>query len=122
MNLKERARKLAADIPAVACALRRPETPWWAKVLAAVAVGYALSPIDLIPDFIPVIGLLDDVILLPALIAVVVRAIPPDVMAQCRESSAAAWAQRGRKRWVFALPIIAVWLLLVAVVIKLIWF
>ena len=72
MNLKERAGKLKSDIPAVFLALKDVETPWFTKLLAAITVGYALSPIDLIPDFIPVLGYLDDIIVLPALIALTV--------------------------------------------------
>lgn len=68
MTLKERAKKLKRDVPAVFLALKDRETPLLAKITAAVTVAYALSPIDLIPDFIPVLGYLDDVLLLPALI------------------------------------------------------
>ena len=68
-KLKDRAKKLKTDIPAVFLALKDKRTPWYAKILAAVIVVYALSPIDLIPDFIPVFGYLDDLIILPALIA-----------------------------------------------------
>ena len=63
MSLKDRAKQLKTDIPAVFLALKRKETPWHAKLLAGLTVGYALSPIDLIPDFIPVLGYLDDLIL-----------------------------------------------------------
>ena len=66
-KLKERAKKLKTDIPAVVLALKEKRTPWYAKVIAAVIVVYALSPIDLIPDFIPLLGYLDDIIILPAL-------------------------------------------------------
>ena len=75
MNLKERARKLKTDIPAVFLALKKKETPWYAKVTASIVVVYALSPIDLVPDFIPILGYLDDVILLPALIALTLKLI-----------------------------------------------
>jgi uncharacterized membrane protein YkvA (DUF1232 family) len=68
MNLKERAEQLKTDIPAVFIAMKDKETPFPAKLFGAIAVGYVLSPIDLIPDFIPVLGYLDDVILVPALI------------------------------------------------------
>ncbi|MEG0570602.1 MAG: YkvA family protein, partial [Oscillospiraceae bacterium] len=71
MNLKERASKLKVDIPAIFIALGHPKTPWYAKVVAAIIVGYALSPIDLVPDFIPVLGYLDDVIILPLMISLV---------------------------------------------------
>ena len=78
MTLKDRAKQLKTDIPAVFLALRRRETPWYAKLLAGVTVGYALSPIDLIPDFIPVLGYLDDLILLPALVALTIRCVPAE--------------------------------------------
>jgi uncharacterized membrane protein YkvA (DUF1232 family) len=68
INLKERANQLKTDKPAVFLALKRKETPILAKILATIAIGYALSPIDLIPEFIPVIGFLDDLIIIPALI------------------------------------------------------
>ena len=67
MDLKARAKKLKADIPAIFLALKDKNTPLHAKIAAAVTVGYALSPIDLIPDFIPVLGYLDDLIILPAM-------------------------------------------------------
>ena len=84
-SLKKRARQLKIDIPAVFMAMKCRETPFLAKVLAAAAIVYALSPIDFIPDFIPVIGFLDDVILLPALIALAIKLIPADVFSKCRE-------------------------------------
>lgn len=65
-------------------AARNPEVPWYAKAMGFFTVGYALSPIDLIPDFIPLLGLLDDLILLPALIWLTLKLIPPRVLAQCR--------------------------------------
>ena len=93
-----------------------------AKILAALAVGYALSPIDLIPDFIPVIGLLDDIIIVPALIAVVIKLIPAEVFAECREKADGLWAEGKPKKWYFALPIIFIWLLLIFVIVRAIWF
>lgn len=69
MTLKEQANKLKADIPAIFIALKKKETPILAKIIAGITVAYALSPIDLIPDFIPVLGYLDDIILLPILVA-----------------------------------------------------
>ncbi len=75
-NLKERAKKLKTDIPALFLALKDKETPILAKVFAAITVLYALSPIDLIPDFIPIFGYLDDVILLPGMIALTIKLIP----------------------------------------------
>ena len=120
-KLKERAKQLKTDIPAVFIALKRKETPVLAKIIAAVAVVYALSPIDLIPDFIPVIGFLDDVIILPGLVALVVKLIPAEVFAECREQAADLWANGKPKKWYYALPIVFIWLLLVFIIVKAIW-
>ena len=75
MNLKEKAKALKIDIPALFIAMKKRETPIAAKIIAGIAVGYALSPIDLIPDFIPVLGYLDDLIILPLLVALAIRLI-----------------------------------------------
>lgn len=119
--IKERAEQLKTDIPAVFLAMKRRETPLLAKILATIAVAYALSPIDLIPDFIPVIGLLDDVILVPALIALAVKLIPADVFAECRKEAAGLWADGKPKKWYYAFPVVFIWLLLIFVIVKAIW-
>lgn len=122
MNLQERAKKLKTDIPAVFIALKKKETPIRAKIVAGVAVLYALSPIDLIPDFIPVLGYLDDVILLPALVALTIRWIPPDVFAMCRREAEGLWMNGKPKKWFYAIPVVLVWLLIVFLIVKAIWF
>lgn len=83
-RLKDWARAVKRDVVALALAARDPRVPWYAKALAAVVAAYALSPIDLIPDMIPVLGYLDDVILVPLGILLVVRMIPPELMAEFR--------------------------------------
>lgn len=118
VSLKERAKQLKTDIPAVFLALKRKETPWVAKLLAALTIGYALSPIDLIPDFIPVLGYLDDLIILPAMVALTVRLIPAEVMAQCRAEAEGMWSNGKPKRWYYALPIVLVWLLVVFLIVR----
>lgn len=118
MTLKDRAKQLKTDIPAVFLALRRRETPWVAKLLAGVTVAYALSPIDLIPDFIPVLGYLDDLILLPALVALTVRLVPASVMDECRAEAAELWKDGKPKRWYYAVPIVLVWLLVVFLIVR----
>ena len=122
MNFKERAKQLKTDIPAVFIALRRKGTPIPAKILAGVTVAYALSPIDLIPDFIPVLGYLDDVTLLPALIALTIKLIPDDVFAECRKESEDLWANGRPKKWYYAIPIVVFWLLIIFVIVNAIWF
>jgi len=75
---------LKHEVTAVFLAYKKHDIPFWAKVVAIITAGYAMSPIDLIPDFIPVLGYLDDLILLPLGIALAVKLIPPEIMAQCR--------------------------------------
>ncbi|MGM9603753.1 MAG: YkvA family protein [Faecousia sp.] len=111
MTMKERAAALKRDIPAVFLALKARETPLIAKILAGVTVAYALSPIDLIPDFVPVLGYLDDVLLLPGLIALTLKLIPREVLAECREQAQGMWQDGRPKKWYYALPIAAVWVL-----------
>ncbi len=88
--LKTRARRLMAEAVALHLAARHSDTPWFAKVVAASVAAYALSPIDIIPDFIPIIGYLDDLILVPAGIALAVRLVPALVLAECRARAAEA--------------------------------
>lgn len=84
LRFKAWAARLKRDVEVLALAVFDPRTPWYAKALAGLIVAYAVSPIDLIPDFIPVLGLLDEMILLPLLIVAVLRLIPAPVMADCR--------------------------------------
>ena len=118
MTLKERAKQLKTDIPAVFLALKHRETPWTAKLVAAATVAYALSPIDLIPDFIPVLGYLDDLIILPALVALTVRLIPAEVMADCRAQAEGMWKDGKPKKWYYAVPIVLVWLLILYLIVR----
>jgi uncharacterized membrane protein YkvA (DUF1232 family) len=90
MGLKAWARSLRRDTHAVWLAAHDPRTPWYAKALALVVAAYAVSPIDLIPDFIPVLGYLDDLILVPAGLWLVLRLIPPQVLADHRAAAEAA--------------------------------
>jgi uncharacterized membrane protein YkvA (DUF1232 family) len=117
--LKQRARRIKQDTYALYFAARHPRTPWYAKVLAGAVVAYAFSPLDLIPDFIPVLGYLDDLLLVPLGIIVAVRLIPADVMAECREQAKLA-AQRPTN-WVAAACIVAIWLALAALAVWLVW-
>jgi uncharacterized membrane protein YkvA (DUF1232 family) len=113
-DLRRRARSIKRDTLALYLAARHPRTPWYAKVLAVLIVGYALSPIDLIPDFIPVLGYLDDVILLPAAILLCVRLIPPAVLEECRQQAAAAFAAGKPISRTAGAVIVLIWLLLAA--------
>ncbi|WP_069882901.1 YkvA family protein [Bosea sp. BIWAKO-01] len=111
---KQWARHLKRDVVALWIAARDPRTPWHAKALAAAVAAYALSPIDLIPDFIPILGYLDDLLIVPAGIALAVRLIPSDLMAEFRRE---AEQHAARPRSVMAASIIVfVWLLALAAV------
>lgn len=92
-RLKQGARRLKRDIVALWIAARNPRTPSVAKVAAAIVAAYALSPIDLIPDFVPVLGYLDDLILVPLGVVLVLRMIPPELMAEFRQSAEAQAAR-----------------------------
>ena len=89
-TLREKSRQLRAEIRALVVAYRDPRTPWYARACAALVLAYALSPIDLIPDFIPVLGHVDDLILIPLGIALTVRLIPAEVMQEARKQSGQA--------------------------------
>lgn len=100
---------------------RDQRTPWYAWVLAVVVVGYALSPIDLIPDFIPILGYLDDLVLLPLGIWLTIRLIPEDVLAECRAAAESNGQQAtGRHAWLAAVLIIAIWVVVIGVVVRLV--
>src|SRR5215470_1994954 len=88
--LKSWARIVKRDVHALYLAGRDPRVPWYAKAMAALVAGYALSPLDLIPDFIPIVGYLDDLILVPLGIVLVIRLIPSEIMAEHRATAAAA--------------------------------
>ena len=121
LKVKERAKKIKADIPAVFLALKDKDTPVIAKVFSGITVVYALSPIDLVPDFIPVLGYLDDVILLPALIALTIKFIPKDIWERNRRLAEGLWENGKPKRWYYAIPIVLIWLLVLWLIIKAVW-
>ena len=109
---RQRARQLKRETYALYLAYRDPRVPWYAKLLAACVVAYAFSPIDLIPDFIPVLGYLDDLVLVPLGIALSVKLIPPQVMAECR--ARAAEMEGKPTNWAAAAVIVAIWIGLAA--------
>ena len=120
MNIKECANQLKTDIPAVYMALMDRETALLAKFFAAATIIYALSPIDLIPDFIPVIGYLDDLILLPLLIALTIRFIPKEVMEKHRKKAAELWKDGLPVKWYYSLPVILLWVCIIWLIVKVI--
>jgi uncharacterized membrane protein YkvA (DUF1232 family) len=108
------ARRIKRDAVMLWFARKHPDTPMLAKIVCIVAVLYALSPIDLIPDFIPILGYIDDALLLPAMIWIAVRLLPPQVLALCREQADDWMRQRGFKprSYIGAVIVVAIWCLI----------
>lgn len=113
-TLKQKARALKREVTALGLAVQDPRTPWLARILAVAVIAYALSPIDLIPDFIPLLGYLDDLILVPAGIALVIRLIPAEVMADARLRSGALELEKPWLRYLAAALIVLLWLAVLA--------
>ena len=109
-RLKEQAKHLKREIHALYLAARDPRVPWYAQAFLACVVAYALSPIDLIPDPIPILGYLDDLILLPLGIYLAIKMVPSDILDECRQRARLAEAQPQRKNWIAGGMILAIWL------------
>ena len=117
---RKRVNELKGEVYALYLACKDPRTPWYAKAFAALILGYALSPIDLIPDFIPVLGYLDDLVIVPAGIALLLKMIPREVLEECREK--ARNAPRGKLRnWTAGAIIILIWIVAIAITLKVVW-
>jgi uncharacterized membrane protein YkvA (DUF1232 family) len=115
---KEGAQELRKDIYTLYYVYKDPRVPWYAKVLAASVVAYAASPIDLIPDFIPVFGYLDDLIIVPLGIIVALKAVPKQVLEECRAKAEAANAAGKLRNWYTAFIIIAIWVLVAILIVR----
>ncbi len=98
-------------------ALKHSRTPFLAKMMAGMTVAYAFSPIDFIPDFIPVLGYLDDVILLPILVAITIKLIPKEIFEECQVEAEKIWVDGRPKKWYYAVPIVVVWVLVLGLII-----
>ena len=107
---KDRVKALKRETFTLYQACRHPAVPWYAKALALIVVGYALSPIDLIPDFVPVLGYLDDLILIPLGIMLVIRLIPEEVLAECRHQAKGNVKQATRVATIASVVIVAIWI------------
>ena len=113
-ELKQRARHLKAETFALYLAARDPRTPWYAKLLVAGIVAYAVSPIDLIPDFVPVLGYLDDLILIPAGIALAIRLVPDSVLTDCRAQAQEIFKNGQPVGRIAGVVIVVIWIALAA--------
>jgi uncharacterized membrane protein YkvA (DUF1232 family) len=116
---KRRARQLSAQTYALYLAYRHPSTPWYAKVFAALVVGYVFSPIDPIPDFIPGVGLLDEMVVVPIGVLIAAKLIPRQVMEECQEKAREVAEGEKPESRVAAVVVVAVWLLCVALAVLL---
>jgi len=114
---QEKAKHLKTETYALYLAYKDPRVPWYAKVLVAMIIGYALSPIDLIPDFIPVLGYVDDLIIIPTGISLAIKMIPEEVLEECREK-AESEPISSKSKWVAAFIIVLIWVLVAYLVLR----
>ena len=114
---KDRARLLKTEVYAIYLAYKDPRVPWYAKIFAACVVGYAFSPIDLIPDPIPIIGYLDDLILIPLGIAIALKMIPEKVLAEYREQAKEIMLQGKPVNRIAAIVIVGIWIVVATIAI-----
>ena len=119
VSLRNRARELKIELIALALAARHPDTPWYARLIVAGCVAYAVTPVDLIPDAIPVVGFIDDLVFIPLAIALAVRFIPAPVLADCRARSLVIEARAPRFSTAMWIVIAAAWL--TAIVLIALW-
>ena len=118
---KTKSKQLRSEVYALYLASKHPRTPWYAKTFAVLIVGYALSPIDLIPDIIPVVGYLDDLIIVPAGIALLIKMIPEEVLEECREKARFQSMSKKRRNWIAATVIVLIWLSAIYITLRLLW-
>lgn len=117
-RLKDKARTIKRELMALYCAYKHPKVPWFAKAFIALIIGYALSPIDLVPDFIPILGYLDDLILIPIGITIALKMIPREIMEECRRNAAVMDKNSLGKSWIAGGIIIIIWVALIVVLIR----
>jgi uncharacterized membrane protein YkvA (DUF1232 family) len=120
-NLKKKARHLKSEAQVLMVAYKDSRTPIHAKILIGITIGYLLSPIDLIPDFIPVLGILDDLVIVPLLIALSIKSIPTYILNEAREEINNNPLHFKKNNWLFAIVIVVIWLIVAYVVVKRLW-
>jgi uncharacterized membrane protein YkvA (DUF1232 family) len=121
MRWKEKAKRLKENVYVLYLALGDRRTPWYAKVLLVVIIAYAVSPVDLIPDFIPVLGYVDDLVLIPAGIWLALKLVPREVLDEKR-LKAKSLVIFPRAKWIVAIIIVLIWFLVIYLIIRTIWF
>ena len=118
LNLKEKAIALKNQILTLYLAQQHPRTPWYAKAFTLFLFLFVFSPIDLIPDFIPILGLLDDLILVPLGIFIAIQLIPPDILEESRQQAQTTTLKNIPKKWLGAAIIISLWLIILFILIQ----
>lgn len=116
MTFKDKMKTINRQVTAVFLALQDNRTPWYAKVVGFFALSYALSPVDLIPDFIPVLGYLDDVVIVPILVVLTRKLISNNVWEDCLTQVEDIWSEGKPKRWFYIIPIVITWIVGIIVV------
>lgn len=115
-EIKKKAQEIKKDIIILYIAFKKKETPWYAKVMAGITIGYALSPIDLVPDFIPVLGYLDDIVILPLFILLSIKLIPHSIIEGVKLEAENLQQDKRVKEWYYAVPIICIWIAAVIII------
>jgi uncharacterized membrane protein YkvA (DUF1232 family) len=118
LSLKDRVKQLKVDVHALYLASKDSRVSWRAKALMGLVIGYAISPLDLIPDFIPILGLLDDFVIIPAGISLVRRMIPKDIMEECKQKAREEPIST-RAKWIAVLLIVSIWLFAAYIILRL---
>jgi uncharacterized membrane protein YkvA (DUF1232 family) len=117
IKFKKKAKSFKNDVFALYIALRKKDTPFIAKIIAGIIVAYVLSPIDLIPDFIPILGYLDDLLLVPLGLILVYKLIPPNIMSECREEAAKVEIVDTLEGKIGSIAILIVWIIVMGIII-----
>jgi uncharacterized membrane protein YkvA (DUF1232 family) len=118
VKFKAKAKELKYNLSALYLVYKRKDVPILAKIIIIITIGYALSPIDLIPDFIPILGYLDDLIILPVFIYISLKLIPREIMEACKEQAKDLWKDGKPKKWYYSIPIIIIYLLIIFIIVK----
>lgn len=119
---KAKAKELTYNLSALYVAYKRKDVSIYAKIIIIIAIGYALSPIDLVPDFIPVLGYLDDLLIVSFLVFIAIKLIPKQIMDECKEQGKDLWREGKPKKWYYAVPIVIIWLLVIFIIVEKIFF
>ena len=118
MSIKETLNKLKQNVTRIYISMKSKDTPWFAKAMGWITLGYALSPVDLIPDFIPILGYLDDLIILPIFVYLTIKLIPKTVWEDSLEASKTIWEKGKPKKWYYAIPFVLIWGFIIYLIIK----